>query len=203
MKVAALFVVVLALFAMAPAAPARAQQLNVCGLCSLAVSYIEGYVAENYTEAQITKAIEIVCKIAPGPYESQCDEVIEAYVPEVISLIINKENPQTICKQVKLCPASIMAFKPLPVPVKKPLVAKPASNPQLCGVCMMIVGLVETYLTNNQGVDTIKNAVDSLCAITPIAAQCDAFANDAINQLIWIIKNDEDPTTACKQLQVC
>jgi len=33
-----------------------------------------------------------------------CDLLIEKYLPIVVQLLIEKESPEVICKQIKLCP---------------------------------------------------------------------------------------------------
>jgi saposin len=74
-----------------------------CSLCQFAVQYIDGYLQQNYTQAQIIKQLEVVCALAPEPFADQCDAFVEQYVPVLIDYIVKYEDPSTACTQLRFC----------------------------------------------------------------------------------------------------
>jgi len=74
-----------------------------CTLCQFVVQFIDGYLQANYTQQQIVKQLEVVCSLAPEPYQAQCDTFVEHYVPVLISLILKYEDPENACKQLGFC----------------------------------------------------------------------------------------------------
>ena len=61
-------------------------------MCQLTVMYVEGYLQQNYTQAQIIKQLEVVCALSPEPFRDQCDSFVEYYVPVLINYIIKYEG---------------------------------------------------------------------------------------------------------------
>ena len=47
----------------------------------MAVKYIDGYLQQNYSQAQITKQLEVACALAPAPLRPQCDAFVDYYAP--------------------------------------------------------------------------------------------------------------------------
>jgi hypothetical protein len=61
------------------------------------VQYIDGYLQQNYTQAQIIKQLEVVCALSPGMFRDQCDAFVATYTPLLINYIIKFEDPQNAC----------------------------------------------------------------------------------------------------------
>ena len=74
-----------------------------CAVCEFVMGYVEGYLAENQTEAQIERSLDAICALAPSTYAAICDQVVATYLPAMIQYIENNENPDQFCTQVGLC----------------------------------------------------------------------------------------------------
>eukprot|EP01087_Luapelamoeba_hula_P017048 TRINITY_DN5333_c0_g1_i2.p1 TRINITY_DN5333_c0_g1~~TRINITY_DN5333_c0_g1_i2.p1 ORF type:complete len:166 (+),score=27.63 TRINITY_DN5333_c0_g1_i2:544-1041(+) len=129
MKIVLIALLALAVFATIPAAVSA--QDTECSFCKLAVQYVEGYLAENATEAQIEKYFEVICKLAPSQYTADCDAFITQYLPTVIRYLNANVPPSQVCSLVGLCSSSSeqfvnqkKVFKPHPHPHPQP-VGKP------------------------------------------------------------------------------
>lgn len=79
-----------------------------CGLCVWVTGIVEGYLAKNDTEVKIENSIDKLCSTLPGKYGDLCKNVIEPKVPDLINLIEEKESPDVICSQLKLCSEDYM-----------------------------------------------------------------------------------------------
>eukprot|EP01090_Pellita_catalonica_P018792 TRINITY_DN6179_c0_g1_i1.p1 TRINITY_DN6179_c0_g1~~TRINITY_DN6179_c0_g1_i1.p1 ORF type:complete len:105 (-),score=19.77 TRINITY_DN6179_c0_g1_i1:85-399(-) len=73
-----------------------------CTICDYVVEYVEGYVQQNATQAQIEQAVDNLCLLIPG-YQKPCDEFVAEYVPKLINVLIEYESPATACAQVGAC----------------------------------------------------------------------------------------------------
>jgi saposin len=74
-----------------------------CQICQVIVTYIEQLVAQKQTVTQIVKEVEQICVILPSSMRPVCNTFSARYVPQCVSWILKKENPQAFCAQVNLC----------------------------------------------------------------------------------------------------
>eukprot|EP01089_Gocevia_fonbrunei_P017370 TRINITY_DN561_c0_g1_i1.p1 TRINITY_DN561_c0_g1~~TRINITY_DN561_c0_g1_i1.p1 ORF type:complete len:112 (+),score=19.13 TRINITY_DN561_c0_g1_i1:268-603(+) len=82
---------------------AQAQSALTCPLCEFAVKYIEGYLAENQTVAQIVQNLDQVCQAAPSVLSQDCVNFVNTEVPSIVNYIVTTESPDTACTQLNLC----------------------------------------------------------------------------------------------------
>jgi hypothetical protein len=170
------------------------------------VQYIDGYLQQNYTQAQIIKQLEVVCALSPEPFRDQCDNFVETYTPLLISYIIKYEDPQNACAQLGMCSSSssssssssklhAMAFEPARN-------GQSSSSGEFCSICVAAVTQVETYLKQTEDLSEVQAYLEGLCRLTPLAADClkvvDAYGAIAIQML-----EHADPQTVCQQLSAC
>lgn len=74
-----------------------------CSLCEFAANYVEGYLAQNYTEVEIETVLDKVCELGPNSFVQECDSFINAEVPNIISEFENYETPEEVCSQLGYC----------------------------------------------------------------------------------------------------
>jgi len=116
MKIFVFVAFIVALFLALP--QKTAAQGFECSMCEFVVNYIEEYIKENKTEAQIVQLLIQLCVYAPGSLKQQCITFITNETPALIQYIINTESPQTACTQLGICSSDM---KIPPPPPKKPL----------------------------------------------------------------------------------
>jgi len=95
-------------------AKAKARQ-DQCFICETVISSVEQWVADNSTEQQIEQYVDTLCTLVPS-FQTQCDAMVAAEVPQIISWIQQNETPQQICTNLGLC-NSTMPMIPKPRPV--------------------------------------------------------------------------------------
>jgi len=77
---------------------------DLCAICKFFVNFIEGYLAENKTEAEIIKLLSIVCIVLPETDKAACQTFLAQEVPAIIQYIIKTGQPITACAQFGFCP---------------------------------------------------------------------------------------------------
>ncbi|XP_031158153.1 prosaposin isoform X1 [Sander lucioperca] len=78
-----------------------------CQVCKMAVSYIDGILEKNATEAQIEEAVRKVCSFLPSSFQAECDQMIEQYEPVLIQLLLQMLDPDFVCMKVGACPDAV------------------------------------------------------------------------------------------------
>jgi len=173
-----------------------------CTICKTIVGYVEIYVQQNATEAEIAKALKKICAIVK-PVEQICDNLVDNELPQLIAAVEKKESPAKACDQLKLCVNGTLAQQQKAiVPAVVAAVAKPEDG--FCSICEAIVGFVESYVEQNATIAQIQARLDAACALTgPYASECKALVDQYLPQIIAWIEKNETPADICTQLGVC
>ncbi|EGG24430.1 saposin A [Cavenderia fasciculata] len=182
-----------------------------CSVCTYVLSYVEDFVQQNKTLAEIETGLDIACAVLPKTWKDDCDVIVDSYAPLMVKMLINKENPQTICGQVKLCNTSSVVeaeakhFYKL-VRQNKVAEAKVAASGLECDLCGYIVNYVETYVANNATESQILQFLDKDCNIlrnSEWVSECQTLVNDYAPLIIQYLENKEPAATVCSQIKLC
>jgi len=117
MKVLALFAILSALcFATTFGRPAATTNnaptdMITCEFCTFTVNLVEGWIAENATQEQIISNLIVVCSLAPNDFQADCKSFVRTEVPIIIQYLKNKQNPQTVCRELGYCTSFKNALK--------------------------------------------------------------------------------------------
>jgi hypothetical protein len=162
-----------------------------CAACDWVMGEIEKYVTSNSTEAEIIKIVDNICNIAPSSLRPICESFIAQYGQEVISLLVNREPPATICKQIGLC-ASVTEHAPM------------RAGNAYCGLCTYIAQQVESLVSSQASEAEIEAALEAACAnLGPISSACQAGVAEYLPYLIDLAISEEDPDKICQALSLC
>ncbi|KAK5582475.1 hypothetical protein RB653_004060 [Dictyostelium firmibasis] len=188
-----------------------------CEACQIVIGYVENLVLHsNKTQGQIEQELEKLCNMVSPRYQPTCDSIVSVYTTQIIELIINKETPELICKQIKICITeseintselltkfSEFAYKEIHSVVLK------SKSPQLkqnnnievtveCEVCESLVGKIESYLSTNKSEDEIMQELDDACNyMKNFEQQCKQMVQDYVPELIEMMNTTEDPDKGC------
>jgi len=64
---------------------------------------IENFLASPGTETEIEDELHELCGQLPSPFDNECNNIVNTYLPVLIQWIINHENPAVLCSQLALC----------------------------------------------------------------------------------------------------
>uniref|UniRef100_A0AAQ4PFH6 Prosaposin n=1 Tax=Gasterosteus aculeatus aculeatus TaxID=481459 RepID=A0AAQ4PFH6_GASAC len=78
-----------------------------CQVCKMAVSYIDGILEANATEAQIEEAVRKVCSFLPDSLQTECDQMVAQYEPMLIQLLLQMLDPDFVCMKMGACPEAV------------------------------------------------------------------------------------------------
>jgi len=202
-------IVVLALFFVASFAIAPPQPKGpTCNFCIWAVSNVQSYLANNDSQAQIISALDNLCSVFVIPnIVAQCQNFVNTYVPQIIQLIQQNDDPAKVCSDLKLCSsrAEIQAAYSMLTNIPE---TQNSMSPKgaACNYCVWAVSYIVSFLANNQSQAQIVSALNNLCSvfvIPNIIGQCQNFVNTYVPQIIQMIKQNVDPSMVCTQLKLC
>lgn len=84
----------------------------------------------------------------------QCDAIVEAGLPTVVSWINTYENSTVVCNQLRVCSAAVVAEAP-----------KLGDD---CSACQTLIGTIEHWLANNATENWIENELMKVvCVAVP------------------------------------
>jgi len=104
-----------------------------CGSCEEVISVIENWLNIADNQAEVVQTVEVVCTYMPG-WETTCDAIVAAGVPDVVNWIDTYENATQVCNQLGLCAS------------KKIIVHQVNDD---CGYCTELISFIETWLANS------------------------------------------------------
>jgi len=166
-----------------------------CDICSQVVATVESWIASQASEQQVEALLAQVCAYVPA-YTAQCQAIINAGYPTLISWIDSSANATQVCQLLGTCSASKA------VQVQKP---KPKVSGLECSGCQVIVNTVEGWLANNATESAIEaDLMNLFCSIDgPFTATCDVIIQDGVPAFINWVQTAENGATLCGQIGIC
>ncbi|KYQ89751.1 saposin B domain-containing protein [Tieghemostelium lacteum] len=184
------YLVVLLLAILAFSSNVNAASNLECELCGFVVSYVEGYVSNNASEATIIQEAEKICTFVPGDLQSTCDTLVQSYLPEIISFLSNKVSSSVICQKIGMC--------------SNKTATKTVGGAVECSLCEFLVSTIEKYLSGNATETQIIQFLDNDCKIFGgLANTCQSLVNQWAPTIIAKLLNNEPPATVCQQIKLC
>jgi saposin len=178
-----------------------------CELCTFIFSTIESQLSTNPTEAEVEQVVEKVCTALPASISNICDEIVVAYFPQIVSLLVAKEPASRICSQIKMCKADVPQKENVVViPMSAQAFApKPLGGAVECSICTLVMTTIENELAGNTTEAQVEKVLDEVCNILPKEIQ--GLCTDLIQQyyptLVQLLINKEPAATICQQIGMC
>jgi len=85
------------------------KELGACGICTMAVNTLEGYIGKAVSEADLLKELsavsETVCLNVPSEIlaKEKCTSFITLYAPYIVELLFSRAKSEDICSDLGLC----------------------------------------------------------------------------------------------------
>ncbi|KAM9983186.1 hypothetical protein ACTFIZ_005799 [Dictyostelium cf. discoideum] len=193
-----------------------------CEACQIVIGYVENLVLHsNKTQGEIEKELDKLCNMVSPRYKPTCDSIVSVYTTEIIQLILNKETPDLICKEIKVCVTEwevnkTKLFSKIAEIALKEIhsVAQKSKSPQLiqnnlkstteCEICQAFVSKLESYISTNKSEEEIMEDLDNACDyMKSFEQQCKQMVQDYVPELIEIMSTTEDPDKVCSQISLC
>jgi len=187
--------VVVALFAFSAIVSAEKQDNPLaCSVCQLVMQFVEGQVTSNVTETKIDAILNKVCSTLH--VTAFCQSTILPLVPQILQALQNKESPQVICQQIKICAAQVREVH------HHKRIAQ-GSNPLACGLCQGIINQAETIVQSNASVAVVSKAILKVCAKLDASAFCQANVLPKLPAVLSMIVAKATPAKVCTAIKVC
>jgi len=160
-----------------------------CSGCEDIIGYVEQWLENTNNQQDVVSAIEVVCTYMPG-WESTCDAIIAAGVPDVVNWVETYENKTTVCVQLELCTG-----KKLPLP---------KSPEGQCQDCQSIVETIDNWVTMNASEETIASSLATACTLIPQwQGICSSVIKQEVPQIIKWVEASESSDAICTSLGLC
>lgn len=74
-----------------------------CAVCQGAVTIIDKLFEDQDFDKDLEQVVEKTCAAAPRNYKNKCSEMVRAYGPSIINMLLAKANPEKVCEEISLC----------------------------------------------------------------------------------------------------
>jgi len=166
-------------------------QDSECSDCEYIIGVVEQWMDNTNNQQEIITAVEIVCTYMPD-WESTCDAIIAAGVPQVIQWIETYENNTVVCIQLGMCSGEDVQVYSAPQPEDD------------CSDCTQLVQWIESWVAQNSTETEITLYLETVCTLIPgYTTLCDQIIENELPVIIQYLENNESPSTVCGQIGVC
>jgi len=192
----------------------RNEEQGACSVCSMVMTYVESFVAQNNTEAAIIAQLQSFCSLLPGSMQAECQSLVSQYVPEMIEWVEKKEPPQAFCQSIGICSTvtinkdwkqkKYFTMKTFPKQTEKRDVAEEEQG-GVCQVCQLVMSYVEGFIGQNKTISSIEAELDQVCDLlpSPFGSVCTSVVNQYLPQMVQWLINKEPPAQFCQQVGLC
>ncbi|GBN04213.1 hypothetical protein AVEN_107608-1, partial [Araneus ventricosus] len=88
---------------------------------------------------EIKAALDKVCSYLPSSLSAKCESFVNQYADLIVTLLIQELDPQLVCAQLGLCPASVLLEQP-----------KGTDNDVECFLCKEVIQKMEQLVNDNR-----------------------------------------------------
>nr|KAG5713470.1 hypothetical protein BaRGS_025018 [Batillaria attramentaria] len=166
-----------------------------CELCHAIITEINKIIGDDRSEQAIIRAVEVVCDAVSGDLKIQCKSEIENYGPAVLDLLQHMDDPNTVCRALKVCPAS-QKTRHSPTAVK---------TGEVCLVCQTLATYAGEALNEQSTVDEVTKLMEDVCGVLPtdFRSECDTVVDQFAPMIIKLLADKYDPLQVCQALELC
>ena len=163
-----------------------------CLLCNYVVDKVEHFIANNKTVTEMETILDKDCELF-GKYSGVCQQYVNEYLPEIITMFEDKYSPEEICEEIHLC-----------INVDNMMLNLEVEQVDYCELCHVAVDAIEIGLTNNGTVERLETMLDYICNLDKQYGQeCAALVNDYFPLMVEKLENYLSTTDVCEELKLC
>lgn len=175
---------------------------QICEFCEYFLHFVQTELAAEKTVEKVKSVVEGACDRLPKTINTQCKDFVDAYGNAFIAILVQEVDPSVVCPKLGFCPSQdssrIVVF------------GSDSSNEEVedkpgCPLCLLAVTQLETIVKDNKTEESVKAALESLCAHLPksLVGECDNFVEVYSKQLVDALVADFSPQEVCVYINLC
>jgi len=172
-----------------------------CALCEMVVKNLEDTLEDKTNEAEIEKALSVVCQGLSTPVSKQCEKLVVKYTEKIIEMFVNDYTPEMVCSELSLCVNNDINTNSIDeIVIRDSSVQKETIG---CEMCEFAMSIIDKHLTDEATIDQVERIVQFMCSYLPgtIADKCEEFVDQYGQKIIDAVVNDElQPGQVCGQI---
>lgn len=159
-----------------------------CTVCKVVVSLVDDMIKSNTTESAIIAQIQKFCSLMPSAYAPICKDLVEQYIPLIISYITQEFPPEQICTLIGFCGSLLV------------------KDVYTCNLCKWLVMYIADKLEKKIDIQKIIQIAEAeICSHLgkKYTDVCDSLVETYIPQIVAYIESGLDPQAICKAIGLC
>jgi len=202
-----------------------------CDFCINTMTHIRAIVTAPQTEAEFRLQIGKACTFV-RTFKSECIQLADENLDNLFDYLKKMMNPQVLCEQSGYCskdfeakpreyfgdvagvinigPVQIMPKMPEEIipffEIERSTVNNETSSTMNCLICKQVAEWAIHKLKDNRTEAAIIQALDEVCDTVfskHQQPQCESFVKEYADEIIGILKQENDPNMICALLGVC
>jgi len=177
----------------------RLQKKPYCALCEMVITELDQTLEDKTNEAEIEKALDVVCTSLSAPVHKQCEKMVAKYTEKIISLFVAEYTPEMLCGELSLCVNDDINTNN----IHQVDFDSDETETVGCEICEFAMTIVDQHLTNPSTIDEVERMVQFMCSYLPgtIADKCEEFVDQWGQKVIDLIVQEElNPSEVCGQI---
>lgn len=182
----------------------------ICTDCKKFMQDIKTMATSQASEKQIETMIEQQLCSQLGSFASECNQLVEMYVPEIMQLLTAEFDPNQICQMMQFCNATGSTPKAMLAKLrlrKSPLFmqASKLTGVEECVMCKTALGEIQTLSKDKAVQSEVEFYLKTIvCAqMGSLKDACDSSVMQYAPELFELIAEELDPATRCQSLGFC
>ncbi|XP_043940219.1 prosaposin-like isoform X2 [Protopterus annectens] len=191
---------------------------RLCNDCKTLITTLGDMIQDPEFENTLKNYLKQGCKLIPNPsLADQCNQMVDQYLPIIITFIQGQVNPDAICKMIGLCKGALSQEKEqIPLIHLFPAVSEPlfqhspgqtvTEDIDACALCKQAVQIVSQVLSNEAFQKAMRMYLHFICKMLPspdLASKCDIFADQYFPMIISFLQSQMNPDALCTLLHLC
>ncbi|XP_070518678.1 prosaposin [Cardiocondyla obscurior] len=163
---------------------------SVCIICEFAMQYVDKVIGNKKTRDKIEKAVHGVCNHLPKTVSTECNNFVDQYADNLISILSQDVTPKEACTVLGLCKVSVVQVQ---------------DSISECALCRSIISHIDKILGDSRVDADIEEAIQKVCKYLPTDKQdeCNKMVGIYGPSIINMLKAHMDIEEMCTKMALC
>ncbi|EGC32070.1 hypothetical protein DICPUDRAFT_155998 [Dictyostelium purpureum] len=170
-----------------------------CTICKYVTEKVESFFVSNTTESEIISFLSNECNaLSSDNWVITCQNLVETYIPILLTTLENKETPAVLCGQLNFCESSSSSS------AQEEIFLNVDSEVE-CPLCTYVASYAEQLIASNKTEEEIVGFLQNECGklMKKFSTECSAMVADYIPDIITMINNNFTPAQICQKIGLC
>jgi len=179
---------------------------EICQFCESIIQDARDMISQKSTQEEIQQLLDSACSVIPDQsIASECQDMVNQYLAEVISIVESELDPQMVCSLLGLCSGLEDKVRHAQLLRAKPISLDGKLGGDICVDCKQLVTDLKAQFTSATTEKEVEDLLkQQLCSqLGPLADECNQLVEAYVPQIFDMLATQLDPDMLCQALGLC